>query len=80
MGQKIAVVGCGLSGLIWAARALKRGHDVRVFGKRGSLGGVWETIANSTSRVQMVEHDYRFETEPTTHPPRSTSPPATPCS
>lgn len=56
--MRIAVVGAGFSGLVWAERILRQGHEVVVFDKAHALGGVWRTAANRGSRVQMVEPDY----------------------
>ena len=58
--MKIAVVGCGFSGLIWAERIKRQGHQVVIFENKQQIGGVWKQAANKTSRVQMVSEDYGF--------------------
>lgn len=65
--MKIAIVGSGFSGLIWAERMLRQGHEVVVFEKSTTLGGVWRTYANRGSRVQMVAADYDFWERPRPH-------------
>ncbi|MFN3201618.1 MAG: FAD-dependent oxidoreductase [Bradymonadia bacterium] len=72
--MKIAIVGAGFSGLIWAERIQRQGHEIIIFDKAKSLGGVWRTYANQNSRVQMVASDYGFWSRPTKDGPTNFTP------
>jgi NADPH-dependent 2,4-dienoyl-CoA reductase/sulfur reductase-like enzyme len=39
--RKVAVIGCGASGLVAARELLREGHQVSVFEQGNSVGGVW---------------------------------------
>lgn len=62
--MRVAVVGAGFSGLIWAERIRRQGYQIVVFEKAADLGGVWRSFANQGSRVQMVAADYDFWERP----------------
>lgn len=56
--KHFAVVGAGLSGLLFAGRLRSAGHDVTIFEKSGHIGGVWKTFANDNSTVQTLPCTY----------------------
>jgi cation diffusion facilitator CzcD-associated flavoprotein CzcO len=57
--MRVAVVGCGVSGIA-AAKVLKRlGHDVVLFERSSRIGGVW-AVAYPNVRLQNTADHYRF--------------------
>jgi cation diffusion facilitator CzcD-associated flavoprotein CzcO len=57
--MRIAVVGSGVSGIA-AAKTLKRfGHEVILFERSSSIGGVW-ALAYPNVRLQNIADHYRF--------------------
>jgi dimethylaniline monooxygenase (N-oxide forming) len=57
--MRVAVVGCGVSGIA-SAKVLKRlGHDVVLFERSDKIGGVW-AVAYPNVRLQNIADHYRF--------------------
>jgi cation diffusion facilitator CzcD-associated flavoprotein CzcO len=57
--MRVAIVGCGVSGIA-AAKVLKRlGHEVVLFERSSEIGGVW-AVAYPNVRLQNIGDHYRF--------------------
>ena len=57
--MRVAIVGCGVSGIA-AAKVLGRlGHDVVLFERSNRIGGVW-AVAYPNVRLQNIADHYRF--------------------
>jgi 5-methyltetrahydropteroyltriglutamate--homocysteine methyltransferase len=56
----VVVVGAGVCGLIAARAAQKRGLTVAVLERRNVVGGIWSSVANSSSQVNSSEGGYRL--------------------
>lgn len=54
------VVGCGFFGLVSLFRAVEAGLDAVAFEATSSIGGCWNTQANTHSHVTVAEPSYRF--------------------
>ena len=61
--MKIAVVGAGISGVTAARVLLRAGHEVVVFERSGSIGGVW-TLTYPGVRLQNIAEHYRLSDFP----------------
>uniref|UniRef100_UPI00397D78F2 phosphopantetheine-binding protein n=1 Tax=Amycolatopsis sp. lyj-90 TaxID=2789285 RepID=UPI00397D78F2 len=57
----ILVVGAGMAGIGFARRIESLGHKVIVLEKRDRVGGVWGTLANSYSKLQIDSPAYSFD-------------------
>lgn len=62
--KSIAIIGAGFSGLLWANALKKLNYDVTIFEKTHEIGGIWLTLANNYSCVQVVEPEYNFANDP----------------
>jgi cation diffusion facilitator CzcD-associated flavoprotein CzcO len=63
--KKVCIVGAGVSGLATAKVLRSRGHDVTVFDKVASLGGVWAPARRHPGlRLQTVRDCYAFSDFP----------------
>lgn len=63
--KKIGIIGAGISGLATAKAFKERGHDVTLFEKANSVGGVWERsrfYINLTT--QTTKNEYAFSDYP----------------
>lgn len=59
----IAVIGAGPSGIISAKNAIDQGHNVTIFEKTGTLGGVWyftEKTDKDEYGVEIHSPMYRY--------------------
>jgi dimethylaniline monooxygenase (N-oxide forming) len=66
--MRIAIIGSGISGIA-AGRILARsGHEVVVFERSGSIGGVW-ALAYPQVRLQNIAEHYQFADFPWPFPP-----------
>lgn len=64
----VLVIGAGLGGIGFARRLEKMGVAAIVMEKRDRVGGVWNTLANKESRVQIDSPAYSFDSAlPTVH-------------
>lgn len=64
----VLVIGAGLGGVGFARRLEKMGVAAIVMEKRDRVGGVWSTLANKHSRVQIDSPAYSFDSAlPTVH-------------
>jgi cation diffusion facilitator CzcD-associated flavoprotein CzcO/NAD(P)-dependent dehydrogenase (short-subunit alcohol dehydrogenase family) len=64
----VLVIGAGLGGIGFARRLEKMGVAAIVMEKRDRVGGVWSTLANKDSRVQIDSPAYSFDSAlPTVH-------------
>lgn len=57
----ILVIGAGLGGLTFARKLKKKNIPVIVMEKNSKIGGVWNNIANSTSKLQIDSCAYGFD-------------------
>ncbi|CCN38643.1 putative Polyketide synthase type I [Vibrio nigripulchritudo SO65] len=57
----ILVVGAGLGGLTFAHQLKKLKVPVRIFEKNAKAGGVWDTVANTDSKLQIDSPAYDFD-------------------
>ncbi|KAI5479695.1 dimethylaniline monooxygenase (N-oxide forming) [Pseudohyphozyma bogoriensis] len=56
---RIAVIGCGITGVSSAAHFVGHGFDVVIFESEKDCGGIWDRV-NSTSSLQLNSILYRF--------------------
>lgn len=64
----VLVIGAGMGGISFARRLEKLGVAVIILEKRDCVGGVWSSLANADSRVQIDSPAYSFDSaSPTTH-------------
>ena len=61
--MRIAVVGAGISGVAAARVLMRAGHEVVVFERSGSVGGVW-TLTYPGVRLQNIAEHYRLSDFP----------------
>lgn len=57
----MVIVGGGICGILAAKSCVDRGLSYAVIERTGGLGGVWHTMANTTSFLQAFEPNYRFD-------------------
>ncbi|CAM3814992.1 flavin-containing monooxygenase [Parendozoicomonas haliclonae] len=80
-GQKVAIIGAGVSGLISAKSLLEKGITVDIFEKGSGIGGVWRfendngqstcyrSLHINTSKRMMELSDFKFRDEIAEYPP-----------
>lgn len=66
--MRIAVVGAGISGVAAARSLMRAGHEVVVFERSASVGGVW-ALTYPGVRLQNVAEHYRLADFPWPFPP-----------
>ena len=70
--MKIAVIGSGVSGIAAAKTLMRFGHQVVIFEKSETIGGVWATAYPGVTLQNIAEHyrltDFAWPFKPENHP------------